>query len=51
MSRAEIRARRCELAGLCAERLALRVAQMIVAQMIVAWGMAARRMGERAARR
>jgi hypothetical protein len=40
MSRAEIRARWCELAGLYAERLALRVAQLVVA-----WGMAARRVG------
>ena len=46
MNRAEIWARRCELAGLCVERLALHVAQMVVAR-----GMAARRTGERAARR
>ena len=44
MSRAEIRARRCELAGLYVENLALRLARVIVAL-----GMAARRMGERAA--
>ena len=44
MSRAEIRARRCELAGLYVENLALRLAKVIVAL-----GMAARRMGEGAA--
>ena len=42
----KVRARRYELAGLCAERLALHIAQMVVA-----WGIAARRMGERASRR
>ena len=46
MSRAEIQARRCALAGLYVENFALRLAQVIVA-----WGMAARRMGERAAQR
>lgn len=41
MSRAEIRARQCELAGLYVENLALRLAQVVVT-----WGMAARRRGE-----
>ena len=45
-SRLEIRARRCDLAGLYVENLSLRLAQAIVV-----WGMAARRMGERVGRR